>query len=1211
MACTRFVSFLTGLVMVLGLPSGASGQSTLLPRSAEPNPVTMRVFLVGDAGGADSTGSTPALDALRRELAESGMASHVIFLGDNIYCCGLPDSSSHDRKRAEERLVAQLDVANHASGRIVFIPGNHDWGKSGHYDPATVRRQEQFVESWLDRGNTFLPDDALPGPHEISLGDGVCVVAVDTQWWLMDAPRPTGESDDYDVREPVDLLLALQDLLVRRDDELVLLIAHHPLQSMGRHGGRYPALDHVFPLTQLHRKAWIPLPGLGSLYPLLRNLIGAEQDVSNRTFQQFAHPVSSMLQNHPGRVIYAAGHEHGLQHTVLGETAHLLVSGAGSRPDWLASGEPSSFSYGAGYGFLVLDIHEDRSVHLYAVASDRDGNDVKVRYEANLFPPEREVQEGSPPSSAPVLPDSAIGAVDAGLLAGPLKRRVLGEHHRMAWATPVRAPVFHLAEVEGGLEPIRRGGGLQTTSLRLVNNRGHEFVLRSLTKDAAKTIPEPFRETLAEAIFADQTSAIFPYGALLVPPLARAAGIHHAEPVLYHVPRDDRFGRFRDLVAGQPMLFEARPDDDMSHAPEFGNAPDVDSASKMYRQLREDNDHRVHASMFARARLLDMYVSDWDRHVDQWRWAAFDDPDGRGIRYEPIPRDRDWAFNRMNGVLPSILKSQLVLPKFQDFRPGFGFIPGLNQNGMVQDRRLTAGLDRQAWTDEADSLTNALTDGVIDDAVARIPPELGSDYRDFIRSGLHGRRTQLVAVAETYYELLADLVDVVGSDKHERFVVSSYGDSVRVTMYKTGKDGDVRQGLFDRTFLPAETSEIRLYGLDGNDVFIFNGRAPSSIRVFAVGGAGTDRFVDESVPHGRRHSFFIYDSPEGSSLIGGPATSDERSSNPRLNLYDPTEFWFEPVLPSAFFGHNLDDGVFLGGGLTRTTHRFRRYPYDTHQTFRANIAFRTGAVNVAYGGHFTERLGRWGLGLDAEVRTPDSEINFYGFGNETSADALTSYAQSQVRGAVRATIPSRGPFTAWIGPVVDRIGDEMFAGVATGLTADYRDREMEPGRGFLWESGLSGRSGFSDTRSTFVTMRSTLTLYTPVGRTGRHVVAVRAGAQHITGPFPYFFASTVGGAQTVRGFRKGRFAGRTAAWNSIEIRSRVFRYATPIAAGHGGILLFVDNGRVWADRERSSRWHTSLGAGAWINIFDLALLQSSFERSPEETTVSIGFGFDL
>ena len=62
----------------------------------------------------------------------------------------------------------------------------------------------------------------------------------------------------------------------------------------------------------------------------------------------------------------------------------------------------------------------------------------------------------------------------------------------------------------------------------------------------------------------------------------------------------------------------------------------------MIENLIEDNDNRVDQNFVVRNRLFDMWIGDWDRHDDQWRWAEF--KEDNGSIYRPIPRDRDQAF---------------------------------------------------------------------------------------------------------------------------------------------------------------------------------------------------------------------------------------------------------------------------------------------------------------------------------------------------------------------------------------------------------------------------------------------------------------------------------------------------------------------------------------------------------------------------------------
>lgn len=58
--------------------------------------------------------------------------------------------------------------------------------------------------------------------------------------------------------------------------------------------------------------------------------------------------------------------------------------------------------------------------------------------------------------------------------------------------------------------------------------------------------------------------------------------------------------------------------------------------------VAESHKHNVDQQAALRARLFDMWLGDWDRHDDQFRWASFKE---NGVTvYKPIPRDRDQIF---------------------------------------------------------------------------------------------------------------------------------------------------------------------------------------------------------------------------------------------------------------------------------------------------------------------------------------------------------------------------------------------------------------------------------------------------------------------------------------------------------------------------------------------------------------------------------------
>ena len=112
-------------------------------------------------------------------------------------------------------------------------------------------------------------------------------------------------------------------------------------------------------------------------------------------------------------------------------------------------------------------------------------------------------------------------------------------------------------------------------------------------------------------------------GALVVAPILEALGVLHAEPRLVVMPRDSaRLGQFAAEFGGMLGTIEERPEES-DEGTGFGGAADIISTEKLLEELRESPNDRVDARAYLAARLTDIYLGDWDRHADQWRWARF------------------------------------------------------------------------------------------------------------------------------------------------------------------------------------------------------------------------------------------------------------------------------------------------------------------------------------------------------------------------------------------------------------------------------------------------------------------------------------------------------------------------------------------------------------------------------------------------------------
>jgi hypothetical protein len=304
------------------------------------------------------------------------------------------------------------------------------------------------------------------------------------------------------------------------------------------------------------------------------------------------------------------------------------------------------------------------------------------------------------------------------------------------------------------------------------------------------------------------------------------------------MPDDPALGEFRGEFANMLILLEERPDGNQLKFEDFGNSKDVKSSRKMFKALVENNNNRVDARQFLRARLFDMWLGDWSRREDQWRWASYKKPDG-GTKFVGIPRDRDHAFFKFNDGFITWLIS-LYATNLQTFGPKIKNLEGLNETAAPLDRSLLSFLTKEDFKQIGDSLKMQLTDQVIDNAFKAWPENIYKISGAKMVKNLKKRRDQLPAVAEKYYKILAENVALPGSDKKEKFKLTGQKNGLLVEMYKPGKKNSPDSLIASRTFKPSETKTLKIYGLGEDDAFEITGEGNPIKHVVIYDGEGQD-----------------------------------------------------------------------------------------------------------------------------------------------------------------------------------------------------------------------------------------------------------------------------------------------------------------------------------------------------------------------------------
>jgi hypothetical protein len=1175
------------------------------------------VFLIGNTATKPISAENYTL--LKQELDRQTTPFSLIHLGDIALNKGWPQNPSQDQMLRVNQLLDL--VKENPKGRIYFIPGDKDWNNSGKDGLKAVRRLEKYVQSKLPYKNGFVPGAGCPGPEIIDVNPFLRIVAINSSWWMHPFDKPEITDTDCKILSRQEFVEELEEGITDTENRNILVVGHHPLVSTGIYGGRLTWKKHLFPLSDKNPHNRIPLPGLGSIYAAYRQNVGTPRDLSNFRYKEFRTEMFRIFKQNPG-LIYASAHEYNLQLHQTDETYHL-ISGSISEKEPLGT-SPNSLFTAAKTGFAKLVYFPDGevTVHFYQTSGAR----FSELFSSTLYqsPCPDLPQKAAPanrlfvPCPAPdSLPANFYLEVKNGMVtkaaglqykAGPVKQVFFGKLYRSTWTTPVQAPLLDLRRSYGGLKPVGRGGGRQTTSLKFLAKNGREFVFRSVDKDPVKALPLALRETFVTEVLREITPTAQPFGALICASLLDSTEILHARPKLFVLPNDPALGPYRAEYAGLFGMLEDRPVDPQKGKKGFAGADDITRTFGLFRKLYEDHDNRLDAQAFAKARAFDIWVGDFGKHDDNWRWAGY--KKNGNTTYKPIPRDRDHAFSRWNGFFPWLADQPFAVPSIQNFGYNYKGLRSLTYPSRHLDRALLQSITRPEWQKIAAGLQAEMTEATIDKAIAAEPKEVIPVSGNEIGFKLKTRLSTLPKALDKYYLDLAKIVDVVGSNKNEYFSVERLPDgSVRIHQFEKQKETGGPEGtaLFNRTFSRSETREIRLFGLDGKDVFEITGTCETSILVRVIGGDGADIIRDNSVVKGPKHYTRVYDNTNTELQLSSESknlTSDEVD----INAYNRQEFRYNYVSPVPGILYNKSDG--LGASLTV---RFGRYQFrepEEKRIYTAGIrATNQGSFQLSGDALWNNVWNKWAIGGGMVYGSFFPFYNFFGLGNNTvkNEDLYDSnFYRARYKGVkVRAFAQTRflQKSTLKFGPLYEQLQStpqngtildgETFQELTTGresllggnaeLDFDLRDNANFTLRGLrfnfqhtTYQRLTNGQNAFGLT-SGYGQYFGTARLKIPV------TLVVKVGsAKNYGKELPFYKYTSLGQEDNLRGYVTNRFFGDKTAYLNSDLRFHLGRVRTSVLPFYYGIVIFYDQGKVWYQGNDTGGWHRGYGTGFYV-----------------------------
>lgn len=1124
--------------------------------------------------------------------------SYVIFLGNSFYNETMDAKDKKLDKKSAASMKNQLEALKTFKGKILVLPGPNEW-KAG---VDGLEQQEDFLKAQLDEKDILQPNNGCP-LEGIEINDDIYLLAVDTQWFIGDWDQYPEMNKKCDIKTRDKFFSEIESELKKNAEKTIIFAMYHPLYTYGQHGGKYPPI---------HKDVWSTL-----IKPIKAQGAISKQDRFNERYNNLMNRIR-VLTKDSEKLIFVSALDESLQYIENGSVKQI-VSGAGSGATAARLGQYGQFSYG-GEGFAKLDIMKNGGVEVGFYKTSTD-NDADLIFSKEIFPSGKgydfsTLHQNFPATvKAKIYDDSLVDKTG-------FYKTIWGEHYRKVYGTEVTAKTVLLDTLYGGLHVVRPGGGHQTVSLRLEDDKGRTYNMRGMKKSAVqflqnvivkdKMVEDKFKNTLPEDLILDFYTAAHPYGAFAIPRLSNAAGILHTNPKLFYVPKQKALGKYNEDYGDDLYMIVERPDKRFD-GPLFDYPDNIESTDDLLEKLQRSEKYTLDQKAYIRARIFDMLIGDWDRHADQWRFVQHDRDDGT-TTFLPIPRDRDQVFSNFDGGLLDVVRSLFTTSRqFQEYGPELKHTEWFNAAGIKLDRALVQNYGREAWREEAEYLQKHITDKIIDESFKDLPAEVQDETSEEIKAKLKGRRDNIIKIAMEYFDYFAKLQTVTGTNKDDYFEITRMpGGETNIKTYRI-KKGEKGELMLDRTFNSKDTKEIWIYGLDDDDVFEVKGEGDKLIPIKIVGGQNNDVY---KIFNGKKIKVYDHKSKKNTVEEKGGA-SFRLTDNYDFNTYDFKKQKQIVNLLVPAFGYNPDDGFKIGPLNILTISGFQQNPFSQQHRIGFGYYFATSSFEVNYEGEFANIFGRWNFLIGGHYNNPNFSENFFGFGNETinpdyEFDTGKDYNRVRI-GSYGGFIgikkdgpygsllefrtkvegikiePTYGRFISELTPSPIELDKTHYYATAEGIYQyESHDNKVVPTRGMEFTLVAGATQNLKDEEKVYGYVNPKLIFYHALSHNRKLVLKTHMQGQfNIGNNFEFFQAAQLGSDTGLRSYRKERFSGRSAFAGGGDVRYGFDSFKTRITPLQLGIFAGYDVGRVWVPNDDSDKWHSSYGGGFWVNAADL------------------------
>lgn len=798
-----------------------------------------------------------------------------------------------------------------------------------------------------------------------------------------------------------------------------------------------------------------------------------------------------------------------------------------------------------------------------------------------------------------------------------LYNKLWGVHYRALYSTPVTADAVTLQSLQGGMDVMDQAADFH--ALIVANRQNRLYMLKPLGGSTSFLESKFFREmynkndfkgTYLDEFIGDAYTIINPYTFLAADRMAKSAGLNFNNSRIYFM----QGGMERDTIANGTDIGNKLVS--LRDVPDTATQKNIFSTGALLEQIRQDKSRQVNQEEYIAERLYDMLIGDWNKIPENWNWQAV--PTADSLLFSPIVIDRSHAFTKVDGLLFKRMLKVLGLGFITNYSNHPKDIGKINTLGYTLDMALASSADESAWRAQALALQKRLSDPVIDEAFLALPPEIQGAETEAIKKKLLIRRDSLPYMARHYYKKLQRTPVLTGTEGDDRIVFERFGrDSLLVRIYPKGSPVP----SFQKKYSAADTEQIWLYGLGGNDEYEVRGKARREFPVYLIAGSGQNTY---KMDQARKIRIYACES-DRERLKDVTGVHKIISDNPAIHTYDYKKVKYRETDFTPWGFYDSDVGFSLGAFFTYTMYGFKQSPF----TFRHRIGYNY-LRGFMYQGTFPFYDERKSFNLDAFIASPRNFFNFFGYGNNSEGfkDEGKTYnrvtlRQYSVVPSFRMEIEKNRQLTLSAtfeiykakhteGRYIDQAlpGDHPMFGMNlfAGVEASWQIRM--PPAAFIPVLEVGASSGWKinlkDARRNFP--YSDVNLSATFRCSDRFSIETGAEAKLLySNQYDFYQAAGI----TLRGFRDNRFIGKQSFYQHTDFRLDMGKIRNPFTPLKYGLFAGFDYGRVWFPGEHSRRWHTSYGGGFWLTIVNKVTTQYSCFGSEDGARFLFAIGLGI